>query len=96
METIAEGLATRTAFELPQSILRQGLADFLLVSDADIGEAQVLMMDKTRNLVEAAGATAFAGALKIRDALRGKQVAIICSGGNVSLDQLRNLLATRP
>src|SRR4051794_26782443 len=34
--TIAEGLATRTAFELPQQILRERLDDFLLVSDEEL------------------------------------------------------------
>ena len=93
MATIAEGLATRTAFELPQSILRERLTDFLLVSDAEISQAQLVMIDKTRNLVEAAGAAALAAAIKMKDQLQGARVGIICSGGNVSLDQLRSLLA---
>src|SRR5207302_10363425 len=33
MQTVAEGLATRTAFELPQRIIRERLDDFVLVSD---------------------------------------------------------------
>ena len=40
METFAEGLATRTAFELPQRILWQWLDDFVLVSDDEIRAAQ--------------------------------------------------------
>src|SRR5579862_3177806 len=36
MGTVAEGLATRTAFELPQQILRESLDDFVLVSDEQI------------------------------------------------------------
>src|SRR5205814_8130359 len=50
METFAEGLATRTAFDLPQRILRQRLDDFVLVSDDDIRAAQALMVEATRNL----------------------------------------------
>jgi threonine dehydratase len=90
--TFAEGLATRTAFELPQRILREHLDDFLLVSDEDIRRAQLLMLEKTRNLVEAAGAAALAGAMSIRDRIHGKRVAVVCSGGNVSTPQLAALL----
>ena len=95
METFAEGLATRTAFELPQRILRELLDDFILVSDDDIRAAMLLMIETTRNLVEGAGAAALAGALQMRDRLAGKKVAVVCSGGNVTPDQLRELL-TRP
>ena len=92
MGTFAEGLATRTAFELPQQILRELLDDFILVSDDDIRAAMRLMIETTRNLVEGAGAAALAGALQRRDELEGKKVAIVCSGGNVTIDQLRDLL----
>jgi threonine dehydratase len=93
MQTAAEGLATRTAFELPQQILWEQLDDFILVTEDEISEAIVLMIEATRNLVEAAGAAALAGALKIRSRLAHKKVALICSGSNITLDQLRAVLA---
>lgn len=92
MGTFAEGLATRTAFELPQRILWTQLDDFILVSDDEIRQAQRLMIEKTRNLVEAAGAAPLAAALKLADRVAGKTLALICSGGNVSPQQLRALL----
>jgi threonine dehydratase len=92
METFAEGLQTRTAFELPQRILRESLDDFVLVSDDEIRAAQALMIERTRNLVEAAGAAPLAAALGMRDELAGKQVALIASGGNVSREQLLAVL----
>jgi threonine dehydratase len=92
MGTFAEGLATRTAFELPMHILWQWLDDFVLVSDDEIREAQGLMIETTRNLVEAAGAAPLAAALRLRDELRGKRVALILSGGNASREQLLDVL----
>jgi len=94
MGTYAEGLATRTAFELPQRILWEHLDDFILVSDDEIRQAQRTIIEKTRNLVEAAGASPLAAALKIKERLTGKRVAMICSGGNVSPQQLRELFVT--
>jgi threonine dehydratase len=93
MDTFAEGLATRTAFELPQRILWQWLDDFVLVSDEEIRVAQAMMIEATRNLVEAAGSAPLAAALRLREQLATKRIALIASGGNVSRDQLLEVLA---
>lgn len=92
MATMAEGLATRTAFELPQRILWEQLDDFLLISEEAIGQAIVLMIEKTHNLVEAAGAAPLAAALQLRQELQGRRVALVCSGGNISPEQLAQAL----
>jgi len=91
--TFAEGLATRAPFDLPQAILRRDLDDFILVSDDELRAAMRLAMEKTRNLVEAAGAASLAAARKIRERLRGQRVALVMSGGNVTLAALKELLA---
>lgn len=91
--TRAEGLSTASPFALPQRIMRRLLDDFVLVSDDEIDAATAVMIEKTRTLVEAAGAAALAGALRMRDSLRGHTVAVICSGGNISPAQLKALLA---
>ncbi len=92
-ETFAEGLATRTGYTLPQSILRDLLDDFVLVSEDEIRHAVLLMLEKTHNLAEGAGAAALAAALKVKERLQGKKVAIIQSGGNTSLQHLREALS---
>jgi threonine dehydratase len=91
-ETFAEGLATRTAFELPQTILWNSLDDFVLVSDDEIRAAQALMIEATRNMVEAAGAAPLAAAVRLREELTSKRIALIASGGNASREQLLDVL----
>ncbi len=93
MGTIAEGLATRTAFELPQRILWEKLDDFVLVPDAEIRTAVRLMIETTRNLAEPAGAAALAAALRLKERLKGRRVALILSGSNITPAQLHELLA---
>src|ERR1700719_885799 len=93
MGTFAEGLATRTAFELPQRILWDKLDDFVLVSDAEHRRGLRLMIQTTRNLTEPAGAAPLAAALSLKDQLLGKRVALILSGSNVSPAQLKEILA---
>jgi threonine dehydratase len=94
MGTFAEGLATRTAFELPQRILWELLDEFVLVSEEELRAATILMLERTRNLIEPAGASPLAAALRLHDRLAGRRVALVASGGNVSLPQLRQLLRT--
>jgi threonine dehydratase len=89
--TFAEGLATRTAFEMPQQIMWELLREFVLVDDDEIRRAQALMIETTRNLVEAAGAAPLAAAIRMREQLAGKRVALLASGGNVSPEQLGEL-----
>jgi threonine dehydratase len=89
--TIAEGLATRTAFRLPQQILWDKLDDFVLVPDDAIQQATRTMIEKTRNLVEPAGAAALAAVLADPARFAGRTVAIVCSGGNISPAQLTSL-----
>jgi threonine dehydratase len=86
--TFAEGLATRTAFELPQQIMWELLDDFVLVSEAALQTATRLMIEKTRNLVEPAGAASLAAVLNAPERFAGRRVAIVCSGGNISPAQL--------
>ena len=75
--TFAEGLATRVPFELPQQILWEHLDDFVLVGEDEIRHANRLMIEHTRNLVEPAGAAPLAAALKLRDRLQGKRIALV-------------------
>jgi threonine dehydratase len=89
--TFAEGLATRTAFELPQRILRDLLDDFVLVSEDALKSATRVMIEKTRNLVEPAGAAALAAVLAAPRRFAGRKVAVVCSGGNISPAQLTAL-----
>jgi threonine dehydratase len=92
--TVAEGLATRTAFELPQGILWRLLDDFVLVSDQDLLAATRIMIEKTKNLVEPSGAAPLAAVLADQARFAGRKVAIVCSGGNISPAQLQLLFST--
>jgi threonine dehydratase len=92
MHTIAEGLATRSAYELPQRILRDRLDDFLLVDDADLERAVLTYVERCHCLAEHAGAAALAGAIQARERIAGKTVAVVHSGANITLSQLEHAL----
>jgi threonine dehydratase len=91
-DTFAEGVATRQPYALTFATLRQGLAGFVTVTDAELAEAIRLILKLTHNLVEGAGALGVAASLKLREQLRGKRVGVIFSGGNIDTAVLRRIL----
>jgi threonine dehydratase len=91
--TFAEGLATGTAFALPQTILWEALDDFVLLQDEEILQAMVWMVERAHTLIEAAGAAPLAAAYRLRNEMEGKKVGLVCSGGNTSLEHLKRALS---
>ena len=92
METEAEGIATRAPFMLPQQILWQHLDDFLLVEEEAMRQGVRLYLEKAKTLAEFAGAAPLAAALQAKERVRGKTVALILSGGNISPEKLKRCL----
>jgi threonine dehydratase len=92
IETFAEGLATRATFDYPFEILLDLLDDFVLVSEAELKEAIRLLIARAHTLAEGAGAAPLAAALQLKEQLAGHRIALVLSGGNLSLDQLREIV----
>jgi threonine dehydratase len=82
-DTFADGLATRTPYELTFPALLEGLAGFVTVTDAEIAEAVRALLSTTHTLVEGAGAAGLAGLRRLAPSLAGKRVGIVVSGGNI-------------
>ena len=91
-DTFADGLATRRSYELTLPALREGLADFVTVTDAEIANAVRVVLRTTHSLVEGAGATGLAGLIALRDRLAGQRVGIVLSGGNIDTATLRRVI----
>jgi threonine dehydratase len=90
--TFADGLATRSTYELTFAALCEGLADFITVTDAQIADALRLLLRTTHTLVEGAGATGLAGLLALRQRLAGQRVGVVVSGGNIDDETLRRVM----
>jgi len=91
-DTFADGLATRNTYPFTFGALREGLAGFVAVTDAEIAEAMRLLLSTTHTLVEGAGAAGLAGLLKLGATLAGKTVGIVLSGANIDQETLRRVL----
>jgi threonine dehydratase len=91
-DTLADGLATRRAFELPLEIMRGHVDEFVLVSEEEIKHAIRLYVERAHTIAEGAGAASLAAGFKLRDRLKGKRVVMILSGGNITAKMLREIL----
>jgi len=92
-DTFAEGLATRSAFELPLTIMRDLVDEIVLVSEEEMKRAIILLLEKAHTVAEGAGAASTAAAVKLKDRLAGQTVACVLSGGNLPLSTLQQILA---
>jgi threonine dehydratase len=92
IDTTAEGLATGQAYYVAVKTFIDRLDDMLLVSDEEMRDAVVRLLRSAHTVAEESGAAATAGAVKLGDRLRGKKVAVVVSGGNMTLDSLRRVL----
>jgi threonine dehydratase len=86
--TFAGGVATGTAYRLPFEIYSRSLDDFVLLTEEELVQGIALAAHHTRNLLEGAGSATLRAAVKIRDRLRGRKVALQLSGGNAGPDEL--------
>ena len=90
--TLAEGLATATAYELPLKVLRGQLDDVVLVSDEEMRRAVKTIFLATGQVAELSGAASTAAAFKLKDHLAHRKVAVLVSGGNIAHNQLSSIL----
>jgi threonine dehydratase len=91
-DTFAEGVATRSTYELTFPALVEGLTDFVTLTDAEIAEGVRMILSTTHNLVEGAGAMGVMAAMKLGQRLTGKRVAVVFCGGNLDSAVLRRIL----
>jgi threonine dehydratase len=89
--TIADGIAVKGPGVLPSSILERVLDDTISVSDEEISEALVLCVERTKMLVEGAGAVGLAALLAGRVPGSGS-VGVVLSGGNIDATTLISVL----
>lgn len=91
-DTLADGVATRVPDPLAFEIIRKGAERIVTVSEDEIAAAIRALYTDTHNLAEGAGAAPLAAIVKEREAMRGRKVALVLSGGNIDLDLFRRVL----
>ncbi|HEY4067004.1 MAG TPA: threonine ammonia-lyase [Burkholderiaceae bacterium] len=81
--TIADGIAVKSPGVLTLPVIRDRVADVLLVAEGDIEQAILMLLEIEKTVVEGAGAVGLAALLKHHARFIGRKVGLILSGGNI-------------
>ncbi len=95
-KTIADGAQTPSLGRLTFEIIRREVADILTATDTELIECMRLFAARMKIVVEPTGALSFAAARAQGEALAGRRVGVIVSGGNVDVAHYSALLAGEP
>jgi threonine dehydratase len=91
-DTIAEGIAVKRPGALTREILRTHARDMLLVSEIDLEEAVLALLEIEKTVAEGAGAAALAAVMHHRALFSGKRVGVVLSGGNIDMLVLASII----
>jgi threonine dehydratase len=91
VDTIADGIAVKKVSELTLAHAREFVDDVVTVTDEEIARALVLLLERTKQVVEPASAAALAAVLTGKVAGEGP-VGVILSGGNVDPSLIGRLI----
>jgi len=92
INTIADGIAVKTPKEITFELAKKYVDEVVTVNDEEIANALYMLLQRTKLVVEPAGAVALAAILSKKVILPGKNVVAILSGGNVNLSLLTQII----
>lgn len=90
--TIADGIAVGKVGEKTHEIFKNFVDDVVLVSEDEIAEAILFLLENVKVVSEGAGASAFAAVLSDKIDIKGKNVCIVVSGGNIDVTNLEKIV----
>jgi threonine dehydratase len=90
--TIADGIAVRRVGEHTFDLARRYVDEVVSVSEEEIANAILLLLEIEKTVVEGAGAVPLAALANKRVALAGKTVALVISGGNIDVNVISRVI----
>jgi threonine dehydratase len=90
--TVIDGLRVRRVGEINFSVVQRFVDEIVALPDREIFDAMLWVMERCKLVVEGAAAAPVAALLRgLVNLPPGARVAVVLSGGNLNLDQLRSL-----
>ena len=90
VNTIADGISVKTPGSKTFEIVREYVDDIITVSENDIVNAFLLLVEKHKLVAEASGVVTLAALKKLR--VKNKKVCCILSGGNIDMLTISTLI----
>lgn len=92
LPTLADGIAVGRIGDKPFEIITRYVDDMLLVTEDRTAMAILLFLERTKFMVEGAGAVPLAALLEYAELFRGKRVVLVASGGNIDLNIIDRMI----
>ncbi len=92
IHTIADGIAVKNPGNLTMDLIYRYVDDVMTVSDGEIAAAIIHLIERTKMVVEPAGATTLALALSGKLNIKGKKVCCLLSGGNIDVSTIGKII----
>ena len=92
VSTIADGIAVKAPGDITVDLINRYADGVLTVSDTEIADAILLLMERCKMVVEPAGATPVAAVLNGKLDVKGKKVVCVLSGGNIDVSFIQSII----
>lgn len=89
--TIADGLRTTQPGDMTFPIIQKYLDDLVLVSEDDIRQALLFVIERTKQLIEPSSVVTVASVMFNHVNVNNQRIVCVCSGGNVDVKKLSNI-----
>lgn len=90
--TIADGIAVRRVGDHPFDLVRRHVDRLVTVTEEEIANGILLLLEIEKTVVEGAGAVPLAALANRRVARPGKTVALVVSGGNIDVNVISRVI----
>ena len=90
--TIADGIAVKAPGDITVELINRYADGVLTVSDTEIADAILLLLERCKQVVEPAGATPLAAVLNGKLDVKGKRVVCVLSGGNIDVSFVQSII----
>ena len=91
-ETICDGIAVKNPGKITFELINKYVDDIVLVSDEEVANAILLLLERAKIFVEGAGAVSLAAILNKKINIIDKNIAVIISGGNLTPNLLNRII----
>jgi threonine dehydratase len=88
VSTIAEGIAVPQPGKKTFQVIQEHVDQIITVSDEDIAAAMIYMLERNKQLVEGAGATALAALFAYSKQIKSRHCGVVVSGGNMDISTM--------
>ena len=90
--TIADGIAVRAVGEMPLALVKKYVDDIVTVSEGEIANAVLLLLEIEKTVAEGAAAVSLAALMSKKIALANRNVGLVISGGNIDMNLISRIL----